>query len=76
MSEPTVDLQSVAPGERTYRVLRFDKRGGILSTEIIAADSDEQASVIAQTLQDGYGLELWERTKLLAHYPHCAALGA
>ena len=76
MSEPIVDRQALALGERAYYLVHFDKRGDVTSAEVISADSDTQASAIAQTMQNGGGLELWERTRLLARYPHCAATSA
>ena len=70
----TVDLRSIALGERTYRAFRLDKRGRVASAEIIAADNDEQARGIAETLASEHGLELWERKRRLARYPQWAAV--
>lgn len=70
-ADPCFDLA----GDRAYRVFRHDRQGRVASAEVIPAASDEQAVGIAQAMQNGYGLELWERTRLLAHYPRSATLG-
>lgn len=57
----------------TYRAFRFDKTGHIASAQLITASNDEQATDIAQTLSSQHGLELWERTRRLAHYPQHAS---
>lgn len=54
---------------RIDRVFRLDTWGCIVSAEIIAADSDEDAGIIARTLPNGHGLALWERTRRLGRYP-------
>ena len=71
---PNADPRFDFADEPVYRVFRLDKRGCIASAEIISADCDEQAGVIARTMPNGYGLELWERTRRVAQYPQQATV--
>ena len=75
-SVPHADPRFDFTDDQTYRVFHLDKYGRVASAEIISAESDEQAIGIAQALQNGHGLELWERTRLLAHYPGSTTGGA
>ena len=64
-ADPCFDL---ADG-RAYRVFHLDSHGRVASAETIPAASDDHARSIAERLPNGHGLELWERTRRLAHYP-------
>ncbi|MGU3663163.1 hypothetical protein ACLBX9_03060 [Methylobacterium sp. A49B] len=69
MSDPIVSTAEAPPGQRTYRAYHLDRDGSVRRAEIIHAETDDEAKVIAATLVNGCGIELWERARFLGSYP-------
>ncbi|WP_020174613.1 hypothetical protein [Methyloferula stellata] len=54
------------PNPSIYRVFRLDIEGRITGSEILEAEDDLDALTRAQTKIDAFGIELWDRDRLIA----------
>lgn len=73
MSKPHEPVPGALPDLATYRVFRVSAQGDVLGSEIISAQSDDEAMSKARVLANGHGIDLWERSRFLASYPPISA---
>ena len=69
MSNTISSTDVASPGQRTYRAYHLNANGIVRRAEVVSAQSDDEARVIAAMLVNGCGIELWERARFLGRYP-------
>ncbi len=58
-----------APGIPHYHAFRLGAEGAVAATETIAARTDDEAMEIVRSWTNAYGIDLWERGRLIASFP-------
>ncbi|WP_375276209.1 hypothetical protein [Methylorubrum thiocyanatum] len=64
-----VDVFTPDPGPLAYRAIRLNASGGVEGIEHITAHHDEEAVALTSRMANGYGVDLWERSRFLESFP-------
>lgn len=64
-SDPTRSGSS----RRWYRAVLVDSGGRELASVPIAATIDDVAVIVAQTMVNGYAIDLWQDQRFIEHFP-------
>ena len=53
----------------TYRAFLLDREGKVFAAVVLDAYSDDEARELGRKQVDGCGVEVWERTRVVAVFP-------
>ena len=67
------DPPAAAAGEVTYRVFFLGPSGAVQRADILRVLTDDEARQAGRCLVNGYGIEVWERSRMIERFPPRAA---